>query len=102
VVHPLAGQGLNLGLADVDTLCAVIAERQQREAWRSLGDERLLVRYARRRAAPTWAMGRVTDGLLQLFAHESTPVKELRNRGLTLVNHLPVLKRWLTDRALRG
>lgn len=102
VVHPLAGQGLNLGLADVDALCAVIAERQQREAWRSLGDERLLARYARRRAAPTWAMGRVTDGLLQLFAHESTPVKELRNRGLTLVNHLPVLKRWLTDRALRG
>ncbi|MGV8824523.1 FAD-dependent monooxygenase [Methylibium petroleiphilum] len=102
VVHPLAGQGLNLGLADVDTLCAVIAERQQHEAWRSLGDERLLARYARRRAAPTWAMGRVTDGLLQLFAHESTPVKELRNRGLTLVNHLPVLKRWLTDRALRG
>ncbi|WP_428420007.1 FAD-dependent monooxygenase [Methylibium sp.] len=102
VVHPLAGQGLNLGLADVDTLCAVIAECRRREAWRSLGDEKLLARYARQRAVPTWAMGRVTDGLLQLFAHQSGPVRELRNRGLSLVNHVPALKRWLTDRALRG
>lgn len=101
-VHPLAGQGLNLGLADVDTLAAVLAERQRDEPWRALGDERLLARYARRRAAPTWAMGRVTDGLLQLFSHPASPVRELRNRGLDLVNRLPPLKRWLTDRALRG
>lgn len=102
VVHPLAGQGLNLGLADVQTLAAVLAERQTREPWRALGDERLLSRYARARAAPTWAMSRVTDGLLQLFAHEGAPLEELRNRGLSLVNHLPPLKRWLTDRALRS
>ena len=102
VVHPLAGQGLNLGLADVDTLAGVLAERQREEPWRPLDDERLLARYARRRAAPTWAMGRVTDGLLQLFSHPAAPVRELRNRGLDLVNHLPPLKRWLTDRALRG
>lgn len=102
VVHPLAGQGLNLGLADVQTLAAVLAERAQRGPWRGLGDERLLARYARARAAPTWAMGLVTDGLLQLFAREGAPAAELRNRGLNLVNHLPPLKRWLTDRALRG
>lgn len=102
VVHPLAGQGLNLGLADVDTLAAVLAERQRDEAWRPLDDERLLARYARRRALPTWAMGRMTDGLLQLFTPAGGPVRELRNRGLSLVNHLPVLKRWLTDRALSG
>ena len=101
-MHPLAGQGLNLGLADVDTLAGVLAERQREEPWRPLDDERLLARYARRRAAPTWAMGRVTDGLLQLFSHPAAPVRELRNRGLDLVNHLPPLKRWLTDRALRG
>ncbi|RQP21587.1 FAD-dependent monooxygenase [Piscinibacter terrae] len=97
VVHPLAGQGLNLGLADVAALTQVIA---QREAWRDLGDEKLLRRYARARLAPTWAMGHVTDGLLQLFAHPTPSVRELRNRGLTLVNHLSPLKRWLTARAL--
>jgi len=97
VVHPLAGQGLNLGLADVAALTRVIAER---ERWRDLGDEKLLRRYARARLAPTWAMGQMTDGLLQLFSHSTPSVRELRNRGLTLVNHLPPLKRWLTARAL--
>jgi 2-polyprenyl-6-methoxyphenol hydroxylase-like FAD-dependent oxidoreductase len=99
VVHPLAGQGLNLGLADVAALVGVIG---QREPWRALGDEKLLRRYARERAAPTWAMGQLTDGLLRLFSHEAPAVRELRNRGLTLVNHLPPLKRWLTDRALNS
>ena len=97
VVHPLAGQGLNLGLADVVALARVIAER---EPWRDLGDEKLLRRYARARVAPTWAMGQLTDGLLQLFAHPAPAVRELRNRGMSLVNHLSPLKRWLTARAL--
>jgi ubiquinone biosynthesis UbiH/UbiF/VisC/COQ6 family hydroxylase len=97
VIHPLAGQGLNLGLADVVALARVIAER---EPWRELGDAKLLRRYARERLAPTWAMGQLTDGLMQLFAHPTPAVRELRNRGLSLVNHLPLVKRWLTARAL--
>jgi 2-polyprenyl-6-methoxyphenol hydroxylase-like FAD-dependent oxidoreductase len=97
VVHPLAGQGLNMGLADVATLARVIAER---EPWRPPGDARLLRRYARERALPTWAMGRLTDGLLQLFAHPAPLARELRNRGLTLVDHLTPMKRWLTAKAL--
>jgi len=97
LVHPLAGQGLNLGLADVACLARVLAAR---EAWRPLGDQRLLRRYAREREMPTLAMGRVTDGLLQLFASERPALKELRNRGLRLVNALPPLKRALTARAL--
>ncbi|WP_395140791.1 FAD-dependent monooxygenase [Schlegelella aquatica] len=97
VVHPLAGQGLNLGLADVEALARILREK---EPWRALGDEKLLRRYERERAAPTWAMGRVTDGLLHLFAHQGAPLRELRNRGLGLVNRLGPLKRWLTARAL--
>ncbi|MEW6707272.1 MAG: FAD-dependent monooxygenase [Pseudomonadota bacterium] len=97
LVHPLAGQGLNLGLADVGTLVRLIAGR---EPWRSLGDEKLLRRYARERTLPTWAMGQVTDGLLQLFSQPAPWVRELRNRGLGLVNGLPPLKRWLAARAL--
>lgn len=97
VVHPLSGQGLNLGLADVAALAQVI---EAREAWRALGDEKLLRRYARERAAPTWAMGRVTDGLLQLFSRSEPAVQELRNRGMSLVNRLPPVKRWLASRAV--
>lgn len=97
VVHPLAGQGLNLGLADVRALARLIAAR---EPWRSLGDEKLLRRYVRERAWPTRAMSGITDGLLQLFASGNAGAKELRNRGLDLVDAVPPLKRWLTARAL--
>lgn len=96
VVHPLAGQGLNLGLQDVASLAAVLAER---EPWRALGDERLLARHVRQRAAAVRAMGLLTDGLWQLFAHPAPWVRELRNRGLGLVNHLPPLKRLLAAQA---
>jgi 2-polyprenyl-6-methoxyphenol hydroxylase-like FAD-dependent oxidoreductase len=97
VVHPLAGQGLNLGLADVATLARVIRER---ERWRGPGDEKLLRRYARTRQLPTFAMAQLTDGLLHLFAHRGSFVRELRNRGLGLVDRLPPVKRWLAARAL--
>ena len=99
VVHPLAGQGLNLGLADVLALAGVL---QAREAWRDLADPKLGERYARQRRAPTQAMAGVTDALWHLFAHPSPLTKELRNRGLSLLNQLPPLKRLLTGRALGG
>ena len=97
LVHPLAGQGLNLGLADVAELAVQI---ERREAWRPLGDEKLLRRYARARAVPTQAMGLVTDGLLHLFSQGHPLVRELRNRGMTLVDHLPPLKRLLMRQAM--
>jgi len=96
-VHPLAGQGLNLGLADVAALARVMAER---ESWRDLGDEKLLARAARERVAPTLAMAGVTDGLWHLFAHPHPLVRSLRNRGMNLLNQLPLLKRSLTKRAI--
>ena len=100
VVHPLAGQGLNLGLADVAALSAVVTEARVREPWRGLGDRRLLARYGRARSGAVLAMATVTDGLLHLFASSQPVVKELRNRGLTLANHLSPLKRLLVRRAI--
>lgn len=74
----------------------------ERESWRGLGDERLLRRYARERATPAWAMGPLTEGLLQLFAQERPVIWELRNRGLTHVIQLAPVKRWLVARALES
>ena len=99
VVHPLAGQGLNLGLADVEALSRVIA---QREPHRGLGDEQLLRRYARERWLPTRAMGGLTDSLLHLFAHDASVARLLRNHGLRLVNAAVPLKRMFTRAALRS
>ena len=98
-VHPLAGQGLNLGLADVQSLAEVLAAR---EPWRALGDEKLLRRHARARWLPTRAMGGLTDALLHLFAHEAPLARTLRNQGLSGLDKLSPLKRLLTDRALHS
>lgn len=99
-VHPLAGQGLNLGLADVDTLVSVLQEARLQEPWRTAGDERLLRRYARRREWPTRSMATLTDGMLQLFADERGPLKAARNTGMSLVEQLGPIKTWLVGRAL--
>jgi 2-polyprenyl-6-methoxyphenol hydroxylase-like FAD-dependent oxidoreductase len=99
VVHPLAGQGLNLGLGDVAALADVIVAR---ESWRGIGDERLLGRYARQRAWPVAAMSGVTDALQVLFSHPSPVARELRNRGLGLVDSMSAVKRWLASEALGG
>jgi 2-polyprenyl-6-methoxyphenol hydroxylase-like FAD-dependent oxidoreductase len=60
----------------------------------------LLRRYARQRAGPTEAMLRITDGLQGLFAAPDSAFRELRNNGMTLVNRISPLKRWLAARAL--
>jgi ubiquinone biosynthesis UbiH/UbiF/VisC/COQ6 family hydroxylase len=95
-VHPLSGQGLNLGLADAACLAEVIA---QREYWRELGDERLLRRYERARKADVAAMGAVTDGLHGLFAQTDGPWQALRNWGMSGFARSSLLKRWLAHRA---
>jgi 2-octaprenylphenol hydroxylase len=95
-VHPLAGQGLNLGLADVRALVAAIAER---EPFRQAGDERVLRRYRRARAEPLLAMRLATDGLYKLFGARAAPFAWLRNAGMRGVDALPEVKRRLIAHA---
>ena len=97
-VHPLAGQGVNLGLGDAEGLAAVIAERGPVA---DPGAAVLLARYARRRAEPVLAMQAVTDGLARLFGAEASWLRLLRNAGLSAVDRLPLVKRALAQPALR-
>jgi 2-octaprenyl-6-methoxyphenol hydroxylase len=95
-VHPLAGQGVNLGFGDAATLAAVLG------AGRPLGDAGaalLLERYARKRAWPVLAMQLVTDGLVHLF--EPPALKRLRNSGMRAVAALTPVRRALAQPALR-
>ena len=96
-MHPLAGQGLNVGLADVAELACVIRER---EFWREPGDLRLLRRYERARQAEVSAMGWLTDGLFGLFGQTDSRVQALRNWGMSGVDRLGPLKHWLARKAM--
>ncbi|HXU66935.1 MAG TPA: FAD-dependent monooxygenase [Casimicrobiaceae bacterium] len=97
-VHPLAGQGVNLGFGDAQALASVLADRGP------IGDAGapiLLERFARRRAEPVLAMHAVTDGLVRLFGPRTPWLRTLRNAGLAAVDRLPMLKRALAQPALR-
>ncbi|MGV3500073.1 MAG: FAD-dependent monooxygenase [Hydrogenophaga sp.] len=96
-VHPLAGQGLNLGLADAAELARVL---HAREYWRELDDPKLLRRYERARAADVQAMAWVTDGLFSLFGLADSRVQLLRNRGLSGFDRSGPLKRWFARQAM--
>ncbi len=91
-IHPLAGQGLNLGLADVEELLHVLSGK---ERYRKAGDLRVLHRYRRARAEPILAMRAATDGLHRLFAAQAAPAAWARNLGMQCVDRLPFIKRFL-------
>ena len=100
-IHPLAGLGLNLGLADVAELAQTLSSRQGSDYWRSPGDRVLLRRYERARKAgmaPTWL---ACDGLQRLFAHPDTRVQALRNWGMRGFNQLDGLKQWTMQQAMQ-
>jgi len=97
VIHPLAGQGLNLGLQDARALAAVLASREPR---RDPGELRLLRRYERGRAEPILAMDTMVDSLFRLFGAENRLAARLRNAGLNLADRLPVVKSMLMRQAM--
>jgi 2-octaprenylphenol hydroxylase len=97
-VHPLAGQGLNLGLLD----CAALAEALEpaRGDAELLGEPRLLRRYERRRKSENLLAATALDALERLFSSSNPLIERLRVAGLGAVGRLPVLKRELALRAL--
>jgi 2-polyprenylphenol 6-hydroxylase len=97
IIHPLAGQGLNLGLQDVRSLGEALIYR---EPVRRLGDLRLLRRYERDRSEAILAMRSAVHGLQVLFGIGDPVVRRARNFGLNLTDRLPVLKNVLLRHAL--
>ena len=96
-VHPLAGQGLNLGLADAKALADVL---RGRDYWRGVDDMKLLRRYERSRKADVLAMGATTDGLQQLFAQPPGFWPLLRNWGMYGFEHSGPIKHWVARQAM--
>jgi len=97
VIHPLAGQGANLGLQDARALAAVLAAREPR---RDPGDHGLLRRYERARARDVLAMDATVHGMVRLFGTAAGPLARLRNTGLNLADRIPVIKNLLIRRAM--
>lgn len=94
-VHPLAGQGVNLGFGDVQCLAALLAPAADIGAWP------LLTQYRQQRLLPVRTMQQSCDGLFKLFADKHLPgLPWLRNTGLNLVNHTPLLKTQLMRHAM--
>ena len=97
-IHPLAGQGVNLGFGDAEALAAVLRDSGPVT---DPGEPLLLERFARQRRAPVLAMQYVTDGLARLFGASLPLVRSARNWGMTAVDRLPPAKRVLAQSALR-
>src|SRR5580704_11203575 len=91
VIHPIAGQGLNLGLRDVAALAETIVDAARLGL--DFGAATVLERYQRWRRFDTMAMGIATDGLNRLFSNRSDALRLVRDVGLGLVDRLPALKR---------
>jgi 2-octaprenyl-6-methoxyphenol hydroxylase len=90
VIHPIAGQGLNMGLKDVAALAEVVVDAAR--LGMDLGQADVLERYQRWRRFDTMAMGVATNSLNFLFSNESTLLRTVRDIGLGLVDRAPPLK----------
>ena len=97
-VHPIAGQGLNLGLRDVAALAEVIVEASNLGL--DIGSREILERYARWRRFDVMTLIAVTDGLTRLFSNDIPPLRLARGLGLGAVNGVPPLKRFFMRYAM--
>lgn len=97
-IHPLAGQGVNMGLADAAALAQTIIDAQQQG--KAINAFSVLRQYERWRKADNLAMMVAMDGFKNLFGSELGLVRALRNSGMNLVNNLPVVKNTVIKQAM--
>jgi 2-octaprenyl-6-methoxyphenol hydroxylase len=97
-LHPVAGQGFNLGIRDVAQLAETLLQQQQNQG--DLGDSELLQRYARQRQKDHDQTIGFTNNVVQIFSNNWLPVAAVRNAGLALLDHLPFAKKLLTRHAM--
>ena len=96
-IHPIAGQGLNLGLRDVGAVVEVLDEGARLGL--EPGDAQLLARYERWRGLDSFMVALATDGLTRLFGIPGAPASAIRRLGMAGVQRLAPLKRWFMDEA---
>ena len=89
-IHPIAGQGLNLGFRDVAALAEVLVEGKR--IGLDLGDPQLLARYQRWRGLDTFMVAWATDSLTRLFGVKGRAASAVRRFGISAVNAIPPLK----------
>ncbi|WP_353858194.1 UbiH/UbiF/VisC/COQ6 family ubiquinone biosynthesis hydroxylase [Azospirillum formosense] len=97
-IHPIAGQGLNLGLRDVAALAEVIVDAHRLGL--DVGSPEVLARFQRWRRFDTVLLAAVCDGLVHLFSNNIPPIKLARDVGMAVVNRLPPLKRFFMRHAM--
>jgi 2-octaprenylphenol hydroxylase len=97
-IHPLAGQGVNLGLLDAAALAAEITRASERSL--CLSDESILRRYQRRRRQNNLQFMVLMESFKRLFGTRNLSVRWLRNTGIKKINQLTPLKKWLAKKAM--
>ncbi|MGO1119489.1 UbiH/UbiF/VisC/COQ6 family ubiquinone biosynthesis hydroxylase [Rhodovibrionaceae bacterium A322] len=97
-IHPISGQGFNLGIKDVAALAECLVDA--RRLGQDLGNQAIVDRYARWRRFDNMAMIAATDGLNRLFSNNLPPVRLARDLGMAAVNQLPPLRRFFMRHAM--
>lgn len=97
-MHPIAGQGLNLGMRDIKTLADLLIEARNNED--DLGSEEILTRYQRARHFDNMTMMAATDGLNKLFSNNLPFIGHLRRIGISVIDKIPPAKKFFMHQAM--
>ena len=95
-VHPLAGQGVNLGFSDVDLLARLVTDESQ------LAMQRHLRRYERQRKSETWLATTSFSGLKWVYGLEQKPLAGIRDLGMRVIDETPWFKRAMMQKAIQN